>query len=647
MKKILFLISLLCLNGIIVEAATNSGADKKYRPVDKDTTVDIIMTNGDTIKQYHFYKDEWYETYQYNSARLFINGQLSKDEIGVKNGSNIILPSNNKALIDGHEALDSINIVIHHDTILGIDTLYLFIYMMDTTTKCIHFIDQTRNKILDTIVIPFHANDTILSVIYTTSALKLKLADLTNTIYRFSVKGKLCSWINGQDITISEVGIPTRPQPRNIFYEIWSKISVFLMCHLVHILASIIIICFVVIGILSLKWFLYKKAHKGTSNKQMEQESVIKDDVNNAVAVETKEEENSELTKLKGELELKNNECDRLKGEKRVLETAKSDLEKEIKPLRELKQKYDEKVKSIEDKANGKIAQANKERDAAKTKANNIKKEVEKLEAEKYAALEKKKKEVDEQLENTKSQLAKSNQQLEVTKQTLEVKTNEVTRLNKAQEFYNTKLTVVEFAASYASDIKQLLRIATDIQIKATGILEQTKNIERVLKTLTKFYSSIQEVNLLSFYTDVEMISNAQMVLNSRALATYNQNGANAELYNSMILYFYDNYLMKYIDALVVLNESLLALDKFGDVSSNLVKPFVESQGKINAIVNKLGLAVDTVHLFDDTEDKMDLDITTYHGDFEFGTIVEIDNCWVYIKGGNKPTTKIRVKAQG
>lgn len=113
-----------------------------------------------------------------------------------------------------------------------------------------------------------------------------------------------------------------------------------------------------------------------------------------------------------------------------------------------------------------------------------------------------------------------------------------------------------------------------------------------------------------------------------------------------MKLYFYDTYIKKYVDALVVLNETMVGMQYLADgATAKDVKAFETYRKEIDAILKAIEIDVISVKIMDSCTDNLSLTVIPKVLDFDCpkNSICQIDNCIVYLKGASKPNEKIQV----
>ena len=251
-------------------------------------------------------------------------------------------------------------------------------------------------------------------------------------------------------------------------------------------------------------------------------------------------------------------------------------------------------------------------------------------------------------LKETQGTLATTQKTLKETEDKLDFSEKTVQRLEEAQRKFTDTLTFVPFAKDYTLKIKSLLAVVDKIKSSANRLLEiKVDDQYYIMKCIAKYAKAAGAVDLHQLYTEVTMVSEGQMVLNGTSLSTYNQKASEEELHNSLKIYFFDNYLSKYIDAAIVLCESCIGLDRFvPGLNESHVKQFIDYRRELETCCGDLEITVETVHLFDKVGTKIDLRVTQIGAGFAPGDILEIDNCLVYLTGSPRPATKVYVKAQ-
>lgn len=375
--------------------------------------------------------------------------------------------------------------------------------------------------------------------------------------------------------------------------------------------------------------------------------------VNNENNAELETDDNPSLQedgvkKLKEEIEA---EEINIKNFKKKLLALKGSIktEEDIEKLRKKLEEKEQKLKEITDratKAEEKIKEANKRAENAEQKSREteerIKKEFERTIKNLEENIEEKIKESGDLIKNlseTRGELEKTTKELEIAKETIDAK-------DKALERFNKTITDIAPAKDYADKLEKLLRIGNDVEKTATA-LGQNKNIDDYLvnKYIARYRSALSSIDMQMFITDVLNVVKAQFVYKSQMLSTFDQKDKKA-FHESMKLYFYDTYLKKYVDALIVLNETMVGMQYLADgATANDVKPFENYRNEINDILKSLEIEVLSVRIMESCADNLMLTVIPKSLDFECAknSICQIDNCIVYLKGASKPNEKIQI----
>ena len=338
--------------------------------------------------------------------------------------------------------------------------------------------------------------------------------------------------------------------------------------------------------------------------------------------------------------------------ENEIDKTKKDLIAAEVKYSR-LKENFDkqvkEKVEKIERDAAKKIEKAENQREQAISEKNKIREQLNAAFEKTRSALEEAKQKAENKFEQSDAELKITKANLKKTIEDLNTSQRIIRMHEEAQKKFTTVLTYVPFAEEYTLKVKNLHDVVNQICQSATKLLEieTIQDPYHIMKCLAKYTKSITGIDLPQFYTDVKMITKGQMVLKDTTLSTYNQESSREQLYNSLKIYFFDTYLSKYIESAVVLNESCIGLDRLvNGLQESDVKIFKAYREELQKCVEQLEIEVKTVHLFDKVGQKIDLRVTLVDAGFSTGDILEIENCFVFLKGGRQPDTKIFVKAQ-
>lgn len=229
-------------------------------------------------------------------------------------------------------------------------------------------------------------------------------------------------------------------------------------------------------------------------------------------------------------------------------------------------------------------------------------------------------------------------------------KDKEIGNLNAEMQNYRERVDFVPYAVNYGRIVKNAIEIASQVSRAAADLLEKPgiDDVWHIVKAISKYNTAMLDIDLEQFYTEVQMINNGQIVLKGTMISKFNTESSKDELDYSIKSYFFNSYLKRYMDALIVFNESMAGIDRLtAGVSSADVARFNELRTKIENVLKELGITANYVKLFDNVGEKIDLQAEVGdYGDFFSGTILEVENCIIYLTGGNRPETKIKVKIQ-
>lgn len=227
---------------------------------------------------------------------------------------------------------------------------------------------------------------------------------------------------------------------------------------------------------------------------------------------------------------------------------------------------------------------------------------------------------------------------------------NTIDRLNAAIKRFDDKLGDAAFAQPYCRNILRLLEVADNVQKSAAETLKaDIDDPYFIYKAIASFSAKLDNINIGSFYSDVDMVSNTGFVPKGTPLATYDLKLPKSELDELTKNYFFSSYLKEYVNALVVFNESMIGLAHLvPDMPAALVRPFEQYRTQIQTAVSALGINVLSVKIFDFVHNNTDLLATEVDGGYDTpGVILEIENCLVSLAGAPRDGgERIRVKVQ-
>lgn len=243
-------------------------------------------------------------------------------------------------------------------------------------------------------------------------------------------------------------------------------------------------------------------------------------------------------------------------------------------------------------------------------------------------------------LSTTSATLASTQQELESAKVTIQTKEG-------ALERFHRTIKEVDPAKEYAEQLEKLLELGGNVEASALK-LSYKKDIDDYLipKYIARFRNAISRLEMNVFTTDVFNAAKAQFVYKTQMLATFDIGNREA-FHQSMKMYFFGNYLKKYVDALVVLNETMIGTQYTVDgVTSNDVKDFVGYRAALATVLKALEVDVDYVKIMDKSDDNLALTVIPKELpdiDCPKNSICQMENCIAYLHGSDKPNEKIEV----
>lgn len=308
---------------------------------------------------------------------------------------------------------------------------------------------------------------------------------------------------------------------------------------------------------------------------------------------------------------------------------------------------------NVEKQQKEKVAAAKKEIEDSKQKAVDDAVKVAKEElANKIAELERKKNNAEQKAQDAEKskqkavddavKAAKKDNEKELKK--LEDQKNEkIKRLEKALEDFTRSLSsVVPYTETYSKQVHALFELGCKIQSEAYSILEiGSDDPYFIMKALSKYGKAIDSINMERFLTDVNMASKANFMFNDSSLAEFKADNKNID---AIVRSYFFQYLDKYINAIMVLNESMAGLSLLTPEVKSKTTIFEKFRNDILALTKQLKINVLFVKVGDMAGENVDLKAKTV--DVEIGKpgqILEIENCIVYLMDNRKPQTKIKV----
>ena len=214
---------------------------------------------------------------------------------------------------------------------------------------------------------------------------------------------------------------------------------------------------------------------------------------------------------------------------------------------------------------------------------------------------------------------------------------------------FDKVLADANFARPYCELIEKLLVVSSEIQKAAYEALKaDVEDPFFIFKNISRFNANVDKINLPAFYTDVDMVLRTGFVPKGTPLAAYDPSLPTAELDTLVRNYFFANYLKEYINALVVLNETMAGLAHLlPDMPAQYVAPFAKLREQLQQACVNLGINVLTVKIFDYVNNNTDLLATPIDAGYDTpDLILDIENCLVSLAGAPRDGERIRVKVQ-
>lgn len=253
------------------------------------------------------------------------------------------------------------------------------------------------------------------------------------------------------------------------------------------------------------------------------------------------------------------------------------------------------------------------------------------------------KEKAEKKLKEKKLSYEKSQKELLETKIDRDKRVNEVKQLKIAQEEYTNSLERVPFAEQYSKQIRKIMELGGKIQTSAYSLLDT--NVDDpyfIMKALSKYGKMIDGINMENFYTDVNLASKAKFILKDSFLAKFKED--NKDIDSIMRSYFFNQYLEKYINSIMVLNESMCGLKLLLPELQTKVGCFEQYRDELLDLAKKLKINVLYVKVGDMAGINIDLKPTAVGVEIgKPGQILEIQNCIVYQSDKSKPQTRINV----
>ena len=241
--------------------------------------------------------------------------------------------------------------------------------------------------------------------------------------------------------------------------------------------------------------------------------------------------------------------------------------------------------------------------------------------------------------------LAQTQQVLSSTTMDRDAKAKEILKLEKSQEQFTRHLSSVPFAEKYCKQIHSIIELGGQILREANSLMDiGIKDPYFIIKALAKYGKSVDTIDMEGFLTEVNMAAKAQFVFKESSLASPTFTSDSKDIENIVKEYFFKQYLEKYVNALMVLNESMCGLKLLLPEIKSKVEIFEKYRSFILECIKKLQINILYVKVGDMAGENVDLKAKAI--DVRIGTpgqILEIENCIIYLNNNQKPPTKIRV----
>lgn len=344
---------------------------------------------------------------------------------------------------------------------------------------------------------------------------------------------------------------------------------------------------------------------------------------------------------------------DQLTSSKDELVRLKQNMSDEIeKANKKVKSVCEEQVRKVEEKTRKEIGEADERTRKAKARAEEAEKKSRTIREEVTGQFKAEIQKLKEELKNRQNMIDQTAQALKQTEWQLKAKKQECANLSQdlqnkkeALKAFSERITDVQPASAYAKTVLKLLQVGHNVEKAADKLLEKSVDDYLLTKYITRYQKALHQLDMDQFTTDVLNIANVQFVYRQQPLAKYDQYDVK-KFKESMKLFFFESYLGKYIDALMVFNETMAGLHHLVDgLTESDAKVFEKCRKDLNSVFKDLEIEVHSVKIFDSITDNVDLSVTMRPLDFDCppGTICQIDSCLVYLAGGNKPSDKIHV----
>jgi len=609
MKTIKILLAALLLGFAATEMQAEEPAAVRWaRPVKATTTFE-----QDSVK-YYLVEGEWFETPSQDKGNFLYDGiELKADSAG-------ILDYEKRDSLNKHDQMD----LRGHLRIVN-DSIIYFNFDSFEKKDSVRLIDAASGKIVKTLSL-----NKCDSLVFADTLISRK------SIIRLSPENNLSEVIKLEEIESEKVV----PETVDIETEASKGHDIINL-----ILISVVVVLVIVIAVLVFLLLRARKPTKPTEEtpKAEDERGEHKDTALDQPARQEETPEVVDVADLKAKLSMaiaKNNTLIK------QLQKAKEDLAAEQDGR---KQAIETESARIRQKADKEIAAAESRAEKAEEKARTIKQEVTEQFKAQINALEDEKTRLNGNLSETKTKLRETEENLTAETAAHAQAKRKIESLNQAISRFDDKLGDAAFAQPYCRNIEVLLNLSAKVQKSANAALDaDVEDPYFICKAIARFSAQVDEINLLAFYTDVDMVLRTGFVPKGTPLAAYDSSLPKAELEGLTKNYFFASYLKQYINALVVLNESMAGLAHLmPDMPADMVRPFEQYRGEIQSAVAALEINVLSVKIFDFVHNNTDLLATQVDGGYDTpGIILDIENCLVSLAGAPKDGERIRVKVQ-
>lgn len=302
--------------------------------------------------------------------------------------------------------------------------------------------------------------------------------------------------------------------------------------------------------------------------------------------------------------------------------------------------------RKVEDKAQQKIKEADRRAADAEKKADATEKRVTEKFRKQIEDLNKDINTKKQNIDNLDQLLKRTEDKLKKTETDLNVAKDENVRKDQALERFTKTITDDAPAVGYTEKVEQLLAIGEAVE-KVAIKLSMADGIDDYLvnKFITRFRKAVGDVDMTTLLTDVRNTTKAQFVYKDSTLASLNQKDSRT-YEESLRQYFFGTYLKKYVDALVVFNETMIGMQYLVEgVEKNDVAAFEKFRSQIDNALKDLRIVAHCVRIMDSSSDDLSLEVIPRDLEFDCprGAICQINNSIVYLDGAKKPNEKITV----